>query len=187
MAANDTIVGFYKALLGGQMGNIIVGVIILLIGFIIGKIAGRVVRRILHEIDIDKNIKKAGMNFSAERIISSFSSYLIYFIAIVASLEQFGVATSVLRIVLGGIVIFLVVVSLFAVKDFVPNFFSGIYLLKTKMIEEGDIIKVHNLHGTVEQISLTKTKLKVKGNEAVFVPNSVIVKSEVVRSRRNST
>jgi len=184
MAAEELIVDFYKKILGGHVANLIVAVIMLLLGFIIGKIAGRVVKRLLHEIDLDENAKKAGVKFSLENTISSAASYLIYFIAIVSVLNQFRIVTPVFTILLLGIVVFVVVVTLLAVKDFIPNLFSGFYIYKANFIKKGDKIKVQNLIGIVEQITLTKTKIKTKSQDLVFIPNSVIAKSQIVKLKK---
>jgi len=184
MALNDMIIDFYKKLLGGQMANFIVAIIILLIAFIAGRILRRVVKKLLHEIDLDKNIKKAGLKISLENIISAGVSYLIYFIAIIEVLNQFGIVTPVFTILLFGVVTFLVVVSLLAVKDFIPNFISGFYIYRTGFIRKGDTVKVRNLTGIVEEVTMTKTKLKTKTKDLVFIPNSVITKSEVTKLKK---
>jgi len=184
MTTEEFIVDFYKKVLGGQVANLVVAIIILLLGFIIGKISRRLVKKLLHEIDLDKNAKKAGVKFSLEKIISSAIAYLIYFIAIVTALNQFGIVTPVFTIIFGGVVILIVVGTLLAIKDFIPNLFSGFYIFRTNLIKEGDKIKVRNLTGIVEQITLTKTKIKTKTNDLVFIPNSVITKSEIVKLRK---
>jgi hypothetical protein len=144
MAINELIVDFYSTILGGPFANLVVAVIILLLGFIIGRIGGRVVKRVLQEIDLDKNAKKAGIKFSIENFSGSLSAYLIYFISIVAALNQFKVVTPVFMILVVGLVIFLVITALLAVKDFVPNMFSGLYIFRTDFIKNGDKIRMKN-------------------------------------------
>jgi small-conductance mechanosensitive channel len=181
MTVEDIILDFYRAILGGKIANLIVAVIVLLLGFIIGKVAGRVVKRLLHEIDFDKNLKKAGVRLSLEKFVSSSVSYFIYFIAIISALNQFGVVTPVFTILLIGLVFFVAAGVLLAVRDFVPNFFSGFYIFRTNLIKQGDTIRVHNTIGVVEQITLTKTRIRTKSKELVFIPNSVIAKSEITK------
>jgi small conductance mechanosensitive channel len=181
MAAEDIIVDFYTALLGGQVGNLVVAVIILLLGFVIGRIAKRMAGKLLHEIELDKNLKKAGVKVQLENLLSSCASYLIYFIAIISALNQFGIVTPVFNIVLGGLVLFIAAAALLAVKDFIPNLFSGLYIFRTDLIKEGDNIKLRNLTGVVEQMTLTKTKIRTKSNDLVIVPNSSIIKSQITK------
>jgi small conductance mechanosensitive channel len=181
MAINELIVDFYSTILGGPFANLVVAVIILLLGFIIGRIGGRVVKRVLQEIDLDKNAKKAGIKFSIENFSGSLSAYLIYFISIVAALNQFKVVTPVFMILVVGLVIFLVITALLAVKDFVPNMFSGLYIFRTDFIKNGDKIRMKNLTGIVQEVTLTKTKIKTNSGDLVFIPNSVIVKKQIVK------
>ena len=110
--------------------------------------------------------------------------YLIYFIAIISALNQFGIVTPVFNIVFGGIILFLAVATLLGVRDFIPNFFSGFYIFKTDLIKKGDKIKVKNLIGVVEQITLTKTRIKTKSNDLVFIPNSLITKNQITKLKK---
>ena len=66
-----------------------------------------------------------------------------------------------------------------AVKDFVPNAVAGFIIYQKKKIKVNDIIQVNNIEGKVIELALLDTKIKVKSNDIVFIPNSLLIKSEV--------
>lgn len=156
--------------------------IILLIGFIIGKIVSKVVGKFLHDIEFDKVLKKAmRINVSLEKGISSFSAYIIYFITIIIVLNQLNVATTVLQMLLAAVIIVIVVSILFAIKDFIPNMFAGYRIYKHDLINVGEIIRVKGVEGRIIEITLLETKLKTKEGDVVYLPNSIISKSEIIK------
>ena len=158
----------------------IIAIIILLIGFIIGRIVEKVIQRILHEIELNKNLKKAGIKFSLEEIIGTFTKYFIYFIAVIWALTEVGLTTTVLNMI-SAVVLLLILISLvLAIKDFLPNAFAGFLIYQKGMFKKGDKIIVRNMEGTVEKISLIETEIKTKKGDTIYIPNSLITKKEIL-------
>ena len=163
------------------LSKLIVAIIIILLGFIIGKVLGKITQKVLHEIELNNIVKKStGVKISLEEIIGRFTSYFIYFISIIMALNQIGLATTVLYIISGGLVILIILLTFLAIKDFIPNFFSGLFIQYKNMIKEGNSIKVGNVEGKVKKIGLVETEIITPNKDKIILPNSLITKSEVV-------
>ena len=169
----------------GYSTKFIVAIIILLFGFIIGRVLGKVIEKVLHELELNTILKKTvKMKVPLEQIIGQIVMYFIYFVAIIMALKQVGLATDILNIVLGGIMIIIILALFLSIKDFVPNFISGIFIHQKRFIKEGDLIKVKNIEGTITDISLIETIVKTKHGDDIYIPNSVLTKSEVIKIKR---
>ena len=77
-------VDFLKLIFSEVFTRLIIAIVVVLLGFILGRIVGRLIQKALHEVELNNLIKKAtGINFSVEQILTTFITYLIYFIFIV--------------------------------------------------------------------------------------------------------
>ena len=68
-----------------------------------------------------------------------------------------------------------------AVKDFIPNLVAGFYVRQKEKIKPNDTINVNNTEGKVMAVDLTETKIKTKDNDTIFIPNSILVKSKIIK------
>lgn len=169
----------------GLYSRLLAAFIILLIGFIIGKLFGKLAGRILHEVEIDSILSRAaGTAIKLEHGISVCITYLIYFVTIIMVLNQLGVTTTVLQMLLGAVIIIIIISIVLAIKDFVPNAFAGLYIYRHKLIKEGERIKVKGIEGIVTHINLIETKLKTKDGDIVYMPNSAITSTEVTKVKK---
>ena len=169
----------------GFFTKFLVAVVILLIGFIVGKLLGRMVYKFLHSIEINHNLNKlANVNIGLEEILEAFTTYFIYFITIVIVLQQLGLATTVLNMIAGGVIVIIILSTLLGVKDFIPNAVSGFILQRKNFIKIGEVIKVKGMQGKVVKITLVETKIETKDQDIIFIPNSVLTKTEVIKVKK---
>lgn len=166
------------------LGKLIVAVVILLIGFIIGKLAERIIQKVLHELEVDRLIERTGVKFSLETVISNLAAYLVYLITIIMALNQLGLTTIILYIVVSGIIILIVVSTLLAIKDYIPNIIAGFFIFKKAKIKEGNKIKFNGTEGRVKKIGLVETEILTRNGDQIFIPNSILVKSKVLVKKR---
>ena len=162
------------------LGKLIIAVVIVLIGFIIGKVCERIIHRLLHELEMDRLMEKTGIKFSLETVISSLAAYLIYFIAIIMGLSQLGLTTIILYIVVGGIIVLIIVSTLLAIKDYIPNMIAGFFIFRKSKFKEGQKIKINGTEGRVKKIGLVETEILTSKKDKIFIPNSLLVKSKVI-------
>ncbi len=188
MTFQDSVVGqlwtYGSELVQGIVAKIIVAFIILLIGFILARIVHKVIIRLFKELNIDVLFKKAGVKISLGKIIATFVQYFIYFMSIILALDQLGIRTAVLNMLGAAIIIIFIILIVLAVKDFVPNFFSGVFILQKKFVKEGEMIKVKGVVGTIKEITILETKIETENGDILLVPNSAMTKTEIVKIKK---
>lgn len=170
--------------LSGLMTKLIMAVLIILIGFIIGRVLGKLTQKVLHEVEIDRILKqKARIKFSVENSVGKFVAYFIYFLTIIAALNQMGLTTTILHMISAAVLIIIVISIILGIKDFIPNLLAGMHIHRQDMIKEGDRIKVRGTEGKVMSVDLTETKIKTKSGDIIFMPNSILIKEEIVKKK----
>jgi len=159
-------------------------VIVLLIGFIIGKVLGKLTQRGLREIELNRILKKAGIDFGLEELLGHIVQYFIYFLAIVIALDQLGVTAFVLYSIAAVVLVVISIAFLLGIKDFIPNFIAGIRLNYRKLFAAGDTVTVGSVSGRVKERGLLETTLVSKNKDIIHIPNAILLRQEVrVRKR----
>ncbi len=162
--------------------DILIAVIILLIGFILGKLLSKVIQKVMNSLEVDNITKKATrVEIGLEKAIGTFTKYFIYFIAIIMALNQLNITTTILQMFSAAILIIVIISIILAIKDFVPNTFAGFYLYRNKFIKEGETIRVKGIEGVVKHINLVETKLETREGDLVYIPNSALTKTEIIK------
>ena len=179
----------FASLINLNASNIITRLIgaiaILLIGFIVARFLSKLIHRVLKELETNKILKEqAGVQLPIEEFLSSIIKYLIYFIAIIFALNQLGLTTTVLQIILIIALVILVGFIILAFKDFIPNVVAGFLIHQKEKIKSGDMIKVDNVEGEVIHVNLTETRIKTKKKDIVFVTNSLINKDVLIKQKK---
>src|SRR3989344_8068188 len=178
--AFETVLGYLNTLFSVFLDRIVIALVIVLIGFIIGRLVGRLLLRVLHEVELDTILSKAGFKMPLEHTISTLLAYLIYFIAVVMALNQIGLTTVALYIIVGAAVLLVLIATVLGIKDFIPNLIAGIYIYRKGLFKEGQIIIVKNVEGKVKRVSIIETELETKKGDVIYVPNSLLVKSTLM-------
>jgi small conductance mechanosensitive channel len=154
-------------------------------GLIVGRILGRVLYKVLAELKLDDLFKKTtNLKISLEKIISKTIKYLIYFIAVITAMTQIGISPVTLNIIMASVILIFLIIIFFMLNYFLPNIIAGIFLKRKDLFHEGDEIKVGSNKGRIIKMNLIETLIKTKNNETVYIPNSVLAKKEIVKSRR---
>jgi small-conductance mechanosensitive channel len=102
----------------------------------------------------------------------------------VTVLQQLGLATTVLNMIAGGVIVIIILSTLLGVKDFIPNAVAGFVLQRKEFLSVGEVIKVKGMQGKIIKISLVETKIETKDKDIIFIPNSVLTKTEVVKVKK---
>ncbi|MFH1063709.1 MAG: mechanosensitive ion channel domain-containing protein [Candidatus Woesearchaeota archaeon] len=189
----DVVASAYETVKQSTSGifyKFLVSIVLLLIGFIIGKILGRLIFKFLHSFEVDETFSKlTGTSLKIEVIAESFTTYFVYFVTIVIVLQQLGLASTILNMIAAGVLILIILSTFLGIKDFVPNAISGFILQNKKKFKIGQLIKVKGMQGKIIEITLLETKIETKSGDIIFIPNSVLSKTEVTyvkAKQRNS-
>ena len=113
-------------------------------------------------------------DMTAIYLIRDIINYIIYFVALIAILQFFGIDLlgTLLSIGIIGIALSL------AAKDIISNLFSGIILILDKSIKVGDTIEIDGKKGIVQRISLRSTIVVDDLGVKNIVPNSILTNNE---------
>lgn len=162
--------------------HLIAAIIILIAGFILGSLLSKLTRKILNELETNKILKEqAGIRLPIEEFISRSIKYIVYLIAIIWALNQLGLTTRILEIILVTILVILVIFIILAVKDFIPNVVAGFLIYQKGIIKKGDVIRIKTTEGKVIHIDLLETRIITKNKEVVHIPNAYITKHELMK------
>ncbi len=168
--------------------NLVIAIVIILIGLVIGKVLEKVIYQMLKEIELNKFLKKStGVRINADHLISNFFSYFIYFISFVAALDQIGVASVILYLLSGAVLVLILFSFFLAIRDLFPNFIAGIYLYRKEKLKEGNKIEIDDIRGELIHVDLLQTKIKTKKGDILFLPNSIVANSKIKIKKKKST
>jgi len=111
----------------------------------------------------------------------SILSYILYFIAGIMILEEFGVNTTSLITTagIGGVAIG------FGAQSLVKDVITGFFILLEDQYEVGERITIDNITGTVEEFGLRTTKIRGFNGDLTIIPNGQILK--VINHTRGNT
>ena len=101
------------------------------------------------------------------------------------ALDILKLTSSILYIIAAMIMVIIIFSVAISIKDFIPNIIAGIYIHKKKLFKEGDNIKIDNIEGKVQQITLTEIMLITKKGDQVHIPNSILAKKKITKKKRD--
>jgi small-conductance mechanosensitive channel len=184
MVSFENIKDFFNISSEGFAIKLIAAISIVVVGLLVGYIAGKLARRMLHELELNKVLKEQGLKIPLEELIASFVRYIIYFIALIFALSELGLRTIVFSVILGVILVILIAFVILAFKDFIPNVTAGFFIHQQGFIRKGDRIRVRNSEGVVMHTDMTETRLKLDNGDIIYIPNSLMIKSEIVKVKK---
>ncbi|WP_416199011.1 MAG: Small conductance mechanosensitive channel [Sporanaerobacter sp.] len=142
--------------------------------FLLARLGIRIVNAIINnslekrkkfKFEIDE--KKAN---TLATILKNVNKYVFYFIALVPSLELFGIkATSILATAgIGGLAIGI------GAQGIVKDVLTGFFILFEDQFSIGDYVKIGEYEGIVEEMGLRVTKIRGFSGELYIIPNNKI-------------
>lgn len=158
--------------------TIAAGIGILLIGLALGVLVKKLIYKILKEIELNKIMSHVGVTYNLEQWVSSILSYLVYLITIVFFLDQLGITSIVLYLILGAVLMLVILTVIVGLKDVMPNFVAWILLQRKDRMIEGHQVNVKEIYGKVEKIGFLETEIRTDSGDLLYVPNSLFLKSK---------
>jgi len=162
--------------------QIIVAIIIFLIGAIIARVVKRIVYHALHELEFNTVLERlTKRKIKSEERLSQAIAYFIYAIAVIFALNQIGVTTALLYILLGFFLIIIVFIFFLGVKDFIPNVIAGLRISKQNLLKVGDHVKIGKIEGKIDKINLLELHINTQKNDLIVIPNQTVLKETIVK------
>jgi len=150
--------------------NILIAFFVVIIGLVVADKIAILVEKLFEDFNIPKYW------FFGKGI-----RYFIYILVRTIALTQLKVSTGILVITITLMMSFWFILVVIGLKDIVPNFFSGIFIVFYSPVNVGDVIKIDDIEGVVEEVSLIYTKIKREDGKYVLVPNSKILDNVIVK------
>ncbi len=114
--------------------------------------------------------------------LMQISTYLIYVVAILLSVDSLGVKITVL---LAGSTALLVGLGL-GLQDFFRDLVAGFIILSERTVTAGDIVEVGGIVGQVKEVGLRTTSLITREEIILIVPNTRLTTDNVVNWSQNN-
>lgn len=165
-------------LLQSYFYTIATGIGILLIGLALGVFVKKLTFRVLKEIELNKIMSRVGVTYNLEHGVSSVLSYLVYLIGIVLFLNQLGITSILLYLLVGAVLMLVVLTVIVGLKDVIPNFVAWVLLQRKGRMIEGYRINVKDVDGRVEKIGFLETEIRTDNGDLLYVPNSLFLKNK---------
>lgn len=178
-------INFVSDLFRPLFTKFVVSVIIILTGLILGRILGKLIQRVLSELEIDANVKKIfGLSTKLEEIIGLAITYIIYFIAFTMAIANLGLHTYVVYVISSAALILILISMFLGIKDFMPNVISGMLIRRKGVLKEGDFVQYDTIKGEIIKMSIVDTRIKTATGDIIYIPNSLLAKSEIKKIKK---
>ena len=151
-----------------MLPNILLATIVLVLGFFIAKRIKRFSSNIIKRFSENKTLN----GLFASIIYIFFLGITLFIVLSILQLDK-----AVVSVLAGAGVIGLALA--FAFQDIAANFISGIFISFRKPLHIGDIVKLNDYMGRVEEINLRDTVLKTFQGQMVIIPNKEVFQNPI--------
>ena len=156
-----------KSLAVSAAAKAVPAVLILVVGLLVIRIVMTVVTKLLEKTKLEK---------AAHGLVKSVARVVLYVLLGLILAGSLGIdVTSV--VALASVLTLAVSLS---VQNALTNVIGGFTLLYTKPFKSGDFVEVAGKSGTVQEISMTYTKLATPDNKIISIPNSSVVSGDII-------
>ncbi len=156
-----------ETVLASVMGKGIPAVILLVLGVLVIRIILNVVQKILNGSKLEK---------AAHSLIKNLIRAALYLLLGLMVADKLGIDVT-------GIIALASVLTLavsLSVQNALTNVIGGFTLLSTHPFKSGDYVEVAGKAGTVNEITMTYTKLTTPDNKVISIPNSAVVSGDII-------
>ena len=142
--------------------------VVLIIGALVVKIA---------LIPVKKLLLKSKIDLTAKTFLYSIIRVVFYGIVVITALGTAKVDITSLVTALGAAAL----TAGLAFQDTLKNFVSGMIVLFNKPIAAGDLIRIEDIEGYVDNIKIFYTQIHTFDNRIVAIPNSKLTTNNVIK------
>ena len=154
--------------------NLLKAIPVLVIGLLVIRIVMTLVK---------KTLEKSRLNQDAHTLILSLIRAVLYVLLALMVASTLGIDVTGV-VALASVLTLAVSLSL---QNALTNVMGGFTLLSTHPFRSGDYVEVAGQSGTVQDISMTYTKLITPDNKVVSIPNSAVVAAQIINYSAQDT
>ncbi|HOK63387.1 MAG TPA: mechanosensitive ion channel family protein [Soehngenia sp.] len=160
------------------LGKLAISIIIFLSAYIITKIVNKVIDKTILNRKSSSTIESANRIITMTQTIKRIIKYVLFFFALIISLDMFGVNTASLIATLGigGFAL------TFGAQSLVKDMITGFFILVENQYSVGDYVQIGSKEGIVEELGIRITKIRDFTGELHIIPNGSI--TEVTNKTR---
>lgn len=147
--------------------HILSAAIELVVGILIIRFTVNTLRKVLEKSRLEK---------AAHSLIVSIAKVVLYALLALMIASQLGVDVTGI-VALASVLTLAVSLSL---QNMLTNVFGGFTVLSNHPFRSGDYVDIGGQSGTVEEISMTYTRLATPDNKIIFIPNSTVATAQIV-------
>jgi small-conductance mechanosensitive channel len=148
--------------------NIALAVIILIAGFLIARSVSSAIKKLL---------RRFIHNQTLDNLFGSFLYIFLLGVFIFIALSVLQLDKAVTTILAGAGIVGLALA--FAFQDIAANFMSGVLISIRRPLSEGDVVKIKDYMGKVEEINLRDTVIRTFQGQMVIVPNKDVFQNPI--------
>jgi len=125
---------------------------------------------------VSKLLEKTHLEKAAHSLVKSAVRVVLYLLLGLMVADALGIDVTGI-IALASVLTLAVSLSL---QNALANVFGGFTLLYTHPFKSGDFVEVAGKSGTVQEISMTYTKLATPDNKIISIPNASVVAGDII-------
>lgn len=129
---------------------------------------------------VERGMRRAKLDHTVERLVSNLLRVVLVGGAILLGLSVAGISVSAL---LAGVGLAGLALA-FALQNILENFVAGILILMRRPFRRGDEIVTNDFEGTVLDIDLRVTRVRVFDGEEVLIPNATVFTEPITNLTR---
>jgi small-conductance mechanosensitive channel len=148
--------------------SLFVAVLILIVGIVIGD-----------KIELLLSERLRSVKLPQVGVIPTTAKYSVFYVALLLALDQVGVSTFALVVLLALYALSLVVFGVVAGKELLTSGAAGVYLLLNEPYGIGDTVRIGEKRGVVQEVDIIVTHIESAGEEYI-VPNNQVLANGVV-------
>ncbi len=170
---NEAII-WLTELLGNAADHVLSALVVLVIGLLVIRLVMNLVKKTLEKSKLEK---------AAHTLILSLARVALYLLLGLCVASSLGIDVT-------GVVALASVLTLavsLSVQNALTNVIGGFTLLSTHPFHSGDFVEIAGQSGTVEEISMTYTKLATPDNKLISIPNSAVVAAQIINYSASGT
>ena len=156
-----------KSLVSTSVEKIVPALLILVVGLLVVRIVMTIVKKLLGKTKLEQ---------AAHGLIKSVVRVVLYVLLCLIIAGSLGIdVTSI--VALASVLTLAISLS---VQNALTNVIGGFTLLYTHPFKSGDFVEIAGKSGTVQEISMTYTKLATPDNKIISIPNSSVVSGDII-------